>query len=268
MKKPKETSLNINSMADFIKFLGTAGARVVLSKQLRASGGIWISLDDTNLYLDPGPGALVHCFKSRPKLDPSKIDAILLSHKHLDHSGDINVLIEAMTEGTFKKRGIVFTPKEALDDGVILKYVRQYPQKIEILKSKKTYKIKNISFSCPIKHTHHGTETYGFRIQGKKHTISYIADTKFSPELIKSYKADIVIMNVMRPDEGKKPLDHLSVLDVKKLIKGIKPKTAILTHFGMRMIMAKPWEIAEKLSEELKTKVIAASDGMMLELKS
>jgi len=254
-------------MADFIKFLGTAGARVVLSKQLRASGGIWISLDDTNLYLDPGPGALVHCFKSKPKLDPTKLDAILLSHKHLDHSGDINCMIEAMTEGTFKKRGVVYTPQDALEEGIILKYVRSYPEKIEALKTKKTYKVKNISFTCPIQHTHHGTETYGFRIMGKKHTISYIADTKFSPALIKAYKADIIIMNVMRPDEGMKPLDHLSVLDVKKLIKGIKPKTAIMTHFGMRMLSAKPWEIAEDLSDELKTKVIAASDGLQFMLK-
>ena len=42
----------------FIKFLGTAGARFVVMKQLRASGGVWLSLGKTNLYIDPGPGAL------------------------------------------------------------------------------------------------------------------------------------------------------------------------------------------------------------------
>ncbi|MFA4967545.1 MAG: hypothetical protein WC624_04935 [Candidatus Margulisiibacteriota bacterium] len=43
-------------------------------------------------------------------------------------------MIEAMTEGTFKKKGLVFAPSEALDvDPVILKYVRQYPEKIERL---------------------------------------------------------------------------------------------------------------------------------------
>src|SRR3989339_278764 len=153
-------------MANFIKFLGTAGARVVLSKQLRASGGIWLSLDDTNLYIDPGPGALVHCFKSRPKLDPVNLDGILLSHRHLDHSGDINAMIEAMANATFNKRGIVLAPYDALEgDPVILKYVRAYPERIETIKQNKTYKIKNLEVLSPVKHKHHGSEAFGFKIK-------------------------------------------------------------------------------------------------------
>ena len=119
----------------FIKFLGTAGARFVLTKQLRASGGIWFSVGKTNLYIDPGPGALVRCLNSKPKLEPSALDGILLTHKHLDHSGDVNVMIEAMTEGGFKKGGVLFVPRDALEeDPVVLKYVRDYVKKVEILR--------------------------------------------------------------------------------------------------------------------------------------
>jgi len=70
----------------------------VVSRQLRASGGAWLCLNDVNIYLDPGPGALVKCTSSRPKLDPTKLDAIIPSHKHLDHSSDVKVMIEAMAE--------------------------------------------------------------------------------------------------------------------------------------------------------------------------
>ena len=114
----------------FIKFLGTAGARFVVMKQLRASGGVWLSVGKTNLYIDPGPGALVRCLSSKPKLEPSLLDGILLTHKHLDHSGDVNVMIEAMTEGGFKKRGVLFVPRDALEeDPVVLKYVMGYVNK-------------------------------------------------------------------------------------------------------------------------------------------
>jgi len=61
-------------------------------------------------------------------------------------------------------------------------------------------------------------------------------------------------------------IDHLSLDDVKVLLKKTRAKAAVLTHFGMRMLQAKPWEVAERLSEETGKKVIAARDGMTLEV--
>lgn len=50
------------------------------------------------------------------------------------------------------------------------------------------------------------------------------------------------------------------------MIRQIRPKKAILTHFGMTMLKAKPRLLAEGLSKKLKTEVIAAYDGMKLVL--
>jgi len=66
---------------------------------------------------------------------------------------------------------------------------------------------------------------------------------------------------------GDDPIDHLSIEDVKTIIKKAKPKLTILTHFGMTMIKAKPWIIAADLEKEVGLKVIAASDGMKLDLE-
>lgn len=131
----------------FIKFLGTADARFVVMKQLRASGGVWLSVGQTNLYIDPGPGALVRYLSSKPKMDPSTLDGILLTHKHLDHCGDVNVMIEAMTEGGFKKRGVLFAPRDALEeDPVVLKYVMGYVDEIEVLKEGSNIKSETFGF--------------------------------------------------------------------------------------------------------------------------
>jgi len=248
-----------------IKFLGTAGARFVVMKQLRASGGMWLSLDGTNVLIDPGPGSLVRCLSSRPRLDPLDLDGIILTHRHLDHSNDVNVMIEAMTNGGFKKKGVVFAPRDAFEnDPVILKYVRGYVEGIEILKEKGTYKIGNISFSTPIKHVH-GVETYGLNIYGKDHSISIIIDTKYFKDLESYYKGDVLIINSVLLEE-KDYIKHLSILDAEKIISVNKPKLAIISHFGMTMIKAKPWEIAEGLSEKLGVEVVAARDGMEIDL--
>jgi len=238
-----------------IKFLGTAGARFVVIKQLRASGGIWLTLDETNVMIDPGPGSLVRCASSRPKLNPMELDGIILTHRHIDHSNDINIIIEAMTNGGFKKRGVVFAPRDAIeDDPVILKYFRGHVEKIELLKEKQSYKIGNISFSTPVKHVHR-VETYGLNIYGKNNSISIIADTKYFKGIEKYYKEDVLIINVVLLEE-RPEIDHMSVIDVEKILSINKPKLGILSHFGMTMIKAKPWEIAEDIAKSLVLRLL------------
>ncbi|MCX7926984.1 MAG: MBL fold metallo-hydrolase, partial [Candidatus Omnitrophica bacterium] len=211
---------------NFIKFLGTAGARFVMIRQLRHSGGLWVNVEGTNVLVDPGPGCLVHCANSRPKLDPSQLDAIILTHRHLDHCADVNVMIEAMTEGGYKKKGIVFCPKQALsDDPVILRYLRSFPQKIEILKEKTVYKVKNFKFSTSMQHIH-PVETYGLKFKINALSIGLLTDTRYFKGLEKFYKTDILIIGVVfyEPHPG---VDHLCLEDAQKLITQIKPQKAI-----------------------------------------
>jgi phosphoribosyl 1,2-cyclic phosphodiesterase len=250
--------------SDFIKFLGTAGARFVMIKQLRASGGIWINSNGTNALIDPGPGSIVRCAASRPKMDPSKLDAIILTHCHLDHSNDINVMIEAMTEGGFKKKGVVFCSKDAVarQGSVIFDYARALPEKIEILEAQKKYKAGALQFSTSMRHLH-SAETYGIKFKIKGTSVSLLADTKYFRELTRFYKTDILIVNVVFYD-ARPEVEHLSIDDAERLIKDIRPKKAILTHFGMSMLKANPYKVAERLSQKIGIEVSAAYDGMKL----
>ncbi len=250
---------------DFIKFLGTAGARFVMIRQLRASGGIWVSCGGTNVLIDPGPGSIVRCAASKPKLDPSRLDGIILTHRHLDHSGDINVMIEAMTEGGFKKRGIVFAPQDAIEeDTVILSHTRSFMQGLEILKENRSYKVGDFEFQTSMRHIH-PVETYGLKFKIKNTSISLLTDTKYFKELADFYKTDILIISVVffAPRPG---IDHLSLADAEFLIKEIRSKKAILTHFGMTMLKAKPHIQAQELTNKLGIEVLAAYDGMTIEI--
>ncbi|OPY64758.1 MAG: ribonuclease Z [Syntrophorhabdus sp. PtaU1.Bin050] len=250
-------------MEGFVKFFGTGGARFVVTTQVRSTGGLLIHYKNTNLYIDPGPGALVRVHSAKERYNLSRLDGIVLTHKHLDHSNDVNIMIEAMTEGGFKKRGILFCPEDAVDDDpIVRKYVMQYLDKIEIVKEGETYTIKDITFTAPVRHMH-PVETYGFVFHLNK-TIGLIADTRYFEELPEFYRCDYIIANVLRkkPIEQHDTVAHLSVEDFARIITEVKPEVAIMTHFGLNMIREKPYLLAEQLKDETGIEVIAAYDGM------
>lgn len=250
-------------MEGFIKFLGTGGARFVSTTQIRATGGIWLNYRDTNLYIDPGPGSVVRVRASRERLNPANLDGILISHKHIDHANDVNVLIEAMTEGGFKKRGTFFCPQDATgDDPIVLKHVRQYPERIVYLSEQTDYSLKDINFTTSVRHRH-PVETYGFVFHLTK-KIALISDTRFFDEIAQMYRCDYLIANVLRtkPIENHDTVDHLAIDDFVRIVEEIRPQVAIMTHFGMKMIRERPHFIAERLRTETGLNIIAAYDGM------
>jgi ribonuclease BN (tRNA processing enzyme) len=254
---------NKDISADTIIFLGTAGARFMVSRQLAASGGLWLSLSGTEILVDPGPGCIVQSTKR--KLKAEKLSAIILSHRHLDHSADVNVMVEAMTNGGFNQHGWFFAPSDALEpESVIYSYLKKYIEGVILLKKGESYTIGNISFTTPVRHIH-PVETYGMVFQTSRHTFSYIADTRYFDGLNQSYASELLIINMVLT-EPRPPIDHLSVPDAEHIIKEIKPKVAILNHFGMHVWQSRPWEIAEKLSQKTGIRVIAARDGMKFDL--
>ncbi len=261
----------MNKNSDYkIKFLGTAGARFVVTKQLRASGGIWFNLDSVEFIIDPGPGTLVCALSSRPKKDPAKLTGIIISHRHIDHSNDLNIMVEAMTEGGNIKRGEIFLPEDALSgsEPIFFKYLHDSVNKINILKEKQTYKLKNLTFETSPLHKH-GVDTFGFKFYTSKGTIAHITDTEFFSEMYTFYKADVLIINVVCSDlsiKSKPNIKHLCYPEVIQIIEEIKPRLTILTHFGLTMLKAQPWKLASELSQKTNLKVIAASDGMEIEV--
>ena len=255
---------------DCVKFLGTAGARFVVARQLRSSAGVYIRMKDVNIVMDPGPGTLVRCAKSKPAIDVTKLDAIILTHAHIDHSNDVNILIDAMTGGGLTRKGLLFAPEECIrgENAVVLPYVRGFLEDIVILKPRGQYSVGAISFTASLRHQHQ-METYGIIFDYYGRRISFMVDTHYFPELTRDYEnSDILVMNVVRSSAHESDtVMHLCIDDVREILTRIRPRKAVLTHFGMTMLRAKPWVVAEGLSHELGVDVIAASDGMTLELE-
>jgi L-ascorbate metabolism protein UlaG (beta-lactamase superfamily) len=128
----------------------------------------------------------------------------------------------------------------------------------------KSYHVGDVTFYTPVRHRH-PVETYGFVFSTTERTFSWIIDTGYFDELSEYYTGDLIIINVVLA-EPKSGIDHLSIPDVKVILNKIRPKVAIITHYGMGVWKAKPPILARMLSDETGVPVIAARDGMRFDI--
>ena len=240
--------------------MGTAGARFMVAKQVAASGGLFLEDGNTRISLDPGPGAIVQYAKR--EIDLTTIDAIVVSHRHLDHVGDVNVMIEAMTDGGFSHRGMLFCPSDALDDDpVVLRYLRRFPREIVRLDPETSYSVNGLTFTTSGRHVHQ-VEAYGFRFGD---SLGWVTDSAYYDGIAEQHKADVMVIHTVLLHSHAE-LPHLSVADAERIIREAKPRLALLTHYGMTVWQAKPQEIAADMTQRLGVEVQAARDGMSIEL--
>jgi phosphoribosyl 1,2-cyclic phosphodiesterase len=256
------------SIPGSLLFLGTAGARFVVSTQVRHSGGLVWTLGGFRLWVDPGPGALVRALAARPRVDPARVDALLVSHRHLDHAGDATAIVEAMTGGGFKPRGALYAPSDALDEeAVVFPYAQRFVAKVERLTAGGRHTLApGVVLETPLAHDH-GVETYGYRLSFGGYSAAHVIDTFWMDELPQAYGgADLLVVNTTRLKGGDRRMLHLGLDDAERLIAAVRPQLAVLTHFGMQVVRAGPDRAALEMSERTGVPVIAARDRLSLPL--
>lgn len=241
----------------------------MVARQLRASGGMWFRFGETRIHVDPGPGALVRALSHVPPFNPRELDAIVLSHKHLDHAGDATAMIEAMTSGGFRKRGTLLAPADALDqESTVLPYAQRFVERIEVLHERGgPYRIGDIEMHSSVRHVH-AVETYGMHFRYRDLRVSYLPCGRYFEELVQDYAAhqpDVLILNVLRLSDGL-DVDHLTWDQARSIVEGVRPSVAIFQHFGTKMLEANPAALAQAVEDDFGLRAIAAYDGLQVDL--
>jgi len=250
-----------------IIFLGTGGARFVTITQARATGGWILELAGEMIHIDPGPGALVRAKQYGVNLQ--KLTGIVISHAHPDHTTDCQMVLEAMTHGSLKKKGVVLG-NELIFKGsedfvpVLSKYHLDSVASHEIMEPGKTASIGKVAIKAvPAKHSEPKCLGYVFSGEGMK--VGYTADGEYYEGQEKHFRGcDYLVINCHRPKEF--PLKgYMDSEGARKLIEGAGPGTAILTHFGMKMMKGVAEKEARWIQEETGVKTMAARDGMVVD---
>ncbi len=246
--------------------LGTGGGRFATITQKRRTGGIRILNEKANIHLDPGPGALVYSLEEG--LNPQKINGLLVSHCHQDHSNDAEILIEAMTRGMTRKRGVLVAAHSALAgnqlcESSISKYHQAMVAQVLDAKPGTSFTIHGVNVSAT-EASHTDPDTVGFRFETSFGDIAYTSDSEYFEGIGKGFVGvRLLILCVLRP-AGSPWKGHMTSDDAVEIIAETKPEMAVLTHMGMQMIFKGPASEAKSIQQKTGIRTVAASDGMRI----
>jgi phosphoribosyl 1,2-cyclic phosphodiesterase len=264
-----------------ILFLGTGGGRFNLVRQLRGTGGFLLLGKSLTIHVDPGPGALLRLHDAH--VNPETLDAVIVTHMHIDHVSDANVLVEAMTNFALRKGGCLIASKSVLSgDQYGDKSVSTYHQsKLEQCIELSAGQERKINIAHPTKKSHSSAapppssftiravptrhddhDGFGFVLEMDGLSIGYTSDTEYLPSIHnKAYAGvDVLVANNLKSARdglaGHLQSDHLV-----KLLKAAKPKLCILTHMGMGLITSGPEAEAALIAKQSGVPTLAARDG-------
>jgi len=269
-----------------IFFLGNGGGRYVTARQLRRTAGFYIEVDGTRVYVDPGPGALVYSRLYNIPLE--ELDAIIVTHRHLEHYSDAEALIECMTHGASAKRSILVVPESVVNgDSVISQYHRSIVKELRIVSVGEEVEIKGLRFKMT-KTQHSDEKGVGFVLTLRNDLkISYTSDGALTQEVTEAHKdSQIVIFNCLldgskgytkqNADDYTKNFDdkeleklmrkHMDTEQVVLFLEKYKPTLALLRHLGWPLLRKGDSVVAREIEERTGVRTIALKDGDFLDL--
>lgn len=261
-----------------LTMLGSGGGRFVMLEQVRGTGGFVLEFGGKMLLFDPGPGALINAKKYKLRL--KKLDGILVSHSHIDHVNDLNLVIEAMTWGAKKKRGFLVADSVTLRGGKgvparICDYHKAPLEGIFPMKAGDTKDIDGLRITAT-KSTHQEGKpdiefgnsripTHGYLVEAGRERFGYTSDGEYYPGMEKSFQGcDLLVLNCMRPSDNPWP-GQMNAKQAKELVRKAKPGMAVLNHLGMKMVFGRAEREAAEIKKETGVKTVAARDGMVID---
>ncbi len=250
-----------------IKFLGTGSGWGVMIHQKRATGGIWLEMDEEKMIIDPGAGFL--CKAKEYGIDPTDLTAVLVSHNHTDHTTDINVAIEAMITGHEGKYGTVLAGHNVLNTSdkyvqSLSKFHEDLPERILEIAPGSEASIGKIKV-YGTKTEHYETKCVGFVFEGSK-KVGYTSDGMYYPGMGNQFSdCDLLIINNFLPNGNFMP-GHMNTEGTIMLAMEAKPKKIVITHFSEQILEVGPTHEAVLIEKQTGIPTTAAEDGMEIEI--
>jgi ribonuclease BN (tRNA processing enzyme) len=173
-----------------------------------------------------------------------------------------------MTHSGIEHRGIVMGSKSVLqkfdeNHPFITKHHKNLVEKIIPLEKNHKVGIELIEINS-LYAEHTDPYAIGFKFFCPKFTLSYTGDTTATDILLDELAgSDFLILNVPEPGNTAKGA-NLDTKSAIKIISQVRPRMAVITHFGLEMLKADPLQEAREIQRITGIQTIAAKDGLII----
>jgi phosphoribosyl 1,2-cyclic phosphate phosphodiesterase len=221
-------------------------------KRLRTS--IHIEVEDLSLVIDTGTDFRQQMLRTKVK----KLDAILFTHQHKDHTGGLDDI-----RPFYFRQGMKDIPIYA-DERVVTALQKEYAyifaeKKYPGIPSVELITIENKSFNIgsleiiPIQVMHHKLPIFGFRIKN----FTYITDANYiSPEEIEKIKGtEVLVLNALHHAPH---ISHFTLAEALEVARQINAKQTYFIHMSHHI------GLHEKVNNSLPIHFNLAYDGMVI----
>ncbi len=204
-----------------VKFLGTG----VCTDPTRAQSGILVTTETTKILVDIGVGV----FRSLTPQELKEIKAVLLTHNHLDHNGDLLALLKARWLLRAEELQI-YGPNDT--KSVMEKLLDAYSYLEGNVKYRiytdKEFKINDLNVKA-VKTNHGNIESRGYVIKDLNKTLTVSGDTLPVKEII-GVKSDLLVHELSFSFGKKETYGHTTPENFAELLPYCKAKKIGFFH--------------------------------------
>ena len=248
----------------------------MLDTQTMPTGGFRLTDGKLVMHADPGPGAFLKTFSNG--LSFKDLNAVFVSHCHLDHVGDAKIVIEAMTlDHWHKKFGTLLSARSVVEGiGEFEKEIPEYFKSLllncKALAPGESRQLLDAGKLTATACDHEDPSSIGFIYkQAAGKTVAYTGDTQVLPGLWKQYDLegglDAFIVNCLRPASDRFEF-HLCLNEVVAGVKSMKnkPKLIVFSHFGEKFLKAGIEKELRRFETETGVRAVAAKEGLIVKV--
>lgn len=247
------------------------GSGTSVPHPLRTAAGYWLETQSGRALLDISADTPHRM--AREDLDWVNLDAIWLSHFHLDHIGGLAPLLFGTRSAPQTQQRIqplsIYGPVgfikilQAIDQANDYRLLEQpFPVELKEVGPGNEFELlpglKSMTFSTP-----HTRESLAIRLKDKSGSLLvYTSDTGYSEELIEFVKGASLLLMECSFRKNKPVTTHLELADAMKLARKCEPQMLVLSH------LYSEWDgidLAGEAREHWPGETIAAFDGLRLE---